>query len=120
MAKVTLIDDNEDMRALLATLLEIEGFKVKSLRGDEGLIQIKEIIENEKPDLLLLDYNLSTMSGIELLKEIRNTKGLDTVKVLMSSGMPLAEECLHAGANGFLVKPYMPDELINKIKLMIG
>jgi CheY-like chemotaxis protein len=51
---------------------------------------------------------------------MRNTPDLQDLHVLMTSGLNYKEECLQAGADNFLLKPYMPDELINLIKRIIG
>jgi DNA-binding response OmpR family regulator len=55
---------------------------------------------------------------VDVLKLMRTNKALDSLKVLMSSGMDLSIECTQAGADGFIMKPFMPEELIEKIKTM--
>ena len=70
----------------------------------------------KKPDLVLLDVNLPQGNGIDFLRKIRQDDGLKNVVIIMSSGMALEEESIKAGAHAFLLKPYMPDTLINAIK----
>ena len=71
-----------------------------------------EFIRNENPDAILLDVHLTYSSGVDILTEIRANEQLKNLHVLMTSGMDLKDTCIKAGADGFLLKPYMPDELI--------
>jgi DNA-binding response OmpR family regulator len=113
MPKVMLIEDDATMLSLLATLMEMEGYEVAQL--GEGEIAVPDILENE-PDLILMDVNLEGVNGIELLQAIRAEEYLGNTRVIMSSGMDYESICLEKGADGFILKPYMPDELIQLTK----
>ena len=71
------------------------------------------------PDVLLLDVHLSRQSGLEILEELRRSEDTKNVRVVMSSGANVKEECMRRGANGFLLKPFMPDDLISILKQTI-
>jgi len=113
MPKVMLAEDDATMLSLLRTLLKMEGFETTTLSVEEDVI---EALCRDLPDIVLLDVNLTQGNGIDFLRRIRREDGLKNIVVIMSSGMPLEEECLKAGANSFLLKPYMPDILISAIK----
>jgi CheY-like chemotaxis protein len=113
MPKILLAEDDPTMLSLLKTLLKMEGFETVPLGDQDNLI---DTIYREHPDAVLLDVHLAQGNGVELLREIRLDHQLDQIVVIMQSGMNLAEECKAAGANEFLVKPYMPDVLIGAIK----
>jgi CheY-like chemotaxis protein len=113
MPKVMLAEDDATMLSLLRTLLKMEGFETTALGVEEDVI---EATCREMPDILLLDVNLTQGNGLDFLRRIRQNDGLKNIVVIMSSGMPLENECLRAGANAFLLKPYMPDTLISTIK----
>lgn len=113
MPKILLAEDDPTMLSLLKTLLKMEGFGTVPLGDNENLL---DVIYREHPDAVLLDIHLAQGNGIDLLRQIRSDPQLDQVIVIMQSGMNLAEECKAAGADEFLVKPYMPDALINAIK----
>ena len=113
MTKILLAEDDATMISLLKTLLKMEGFDTVPLADRENVI---EAIYREQPDVILLDVHLTQGNGVQLLREIRLDHRLDNTLVIMQSGMNLAEECRAAGANEFLLKPYMPDALINAIK----
>jgi len=70
--------------------------------------------------LILLDIHLPAVSGFDLMQRMRRDEDLKSTKVLMSSGMNLSVESRLAGADGFILKPYMPDELVKKIQETIN
>jgi DNA-binding response OmpR family regulator len=107
--KVLLAEDDVTMVSLLKTLLKMEGYQVIALDADADVL---EAVKREKPDLLLLDVYLSHQSGLEILAKLRRSKDTSSVCVVMTSGLNVKEECLRRGANDFLLKPYMPDDLI--------
>lgn len=113
---ILLIEDDDSMIFLLQTLLEIEGFRAVRLQGRTDLEGVLVWISSEKPDLVLLDVNLKQLNGIDLIQSIRQDEQLVNLPVLMTSGMELRKECLQAGASDFILKPFMPDELIDKIR----
>ncbi len=111
---IFVIEDDQTMRSLLNTLLEIEGYNVTTF-CDIGLSQFINEIEFYKPDVILLDINLKFFNGIEALKMIRKTDTIKHTCVLISSGEYLEMEAMNAGATGFLLKPYIPNDLLNFI-----
>jgi DNA-binding response OmpR family regulator len=118
MHKILLVEDDTTMLGLLQTLLQMEGFQVSQSRKDE-LEEIITEIRHEKPTLALIDVHLRHISGLDVLKRIRQDAELKEICVLMSSGMDVGNKCLDEGADGFILKPYMPDELIKKIHKIV-
>ncbi len=116
MPKILLAEDDITMVSLLKTLLKMENFDVVALSADAD---VPEAVRKEKPDVLLLDVHLSHQSGLEILDVIRQAQDIKDTRVVMSSGASVKEECLSRGANGFLLKPYMPDDLITILKQTI-
>lgn len=114
MLKVMLIEDDPTMVSLLAMLLNLEGFIVKTPTNHKLDALINDIV-NEQPNLALVDVNLQNGSGLDLVREIRQEPEIMNTRILMYSGLNLRKECLQAGADGFIQKPFMPDELIKLI-----
>ncbi len=114
MPKLMIVDDDETMVRLLATLLEMDGFEV--VRGESGGESLAEQVRQAQPDLLLMDVFLSDADGMELLRQLKAQPDLAEVPIIMSSGMDLTEQCLEAGANAFLLKPYTPEQLLRTIQ----
>jgi DNA-binding response OmpR family regulator len=113
MPKIMLAEDDPTMLSLLRTLLKMEGFETVTLNEQENVL---DAIYRDHPDLILLDVHLTQGNGVDLLREIRADVNLPNIFVIMQSGMNLEAECKAAGADTFLLKPYMPDVLINSIK----
>jgi CheY-like chemotaxis protein len=118
MKKIMLIEDDQVMVDLLITLLQIEGFDVEAIDFSMNSI---DVLRQNDPDVILLDVNLrrpdgTEINGFSILEEIRKDDLLENSKVIMSSGIDFKEKSVAAGANGFILKPYMPDALINLIK----
>ena len=116
--KVMLVEDDRTMRAILKTLLELEHFSVAAWNGQAGE-DILDQIRAENPEVLLLDVHLRSASGLDILRQIRGDALISGMRVLMTSGMDLKDQCLDTGADGFLLKPYMPDDLIQLIRSQI-
>ena len=119
MSKIMLIEDDRTMVDLLKTLLSIEGYEVVAFHGSEELLPA---IRRENPDVILLDVNLKNLGVrcFELLTALREDQDLCRIGVIISSGMNYQEESRTAGADGFIMKPYMPDDLLNLIKTTLS
>ena len=117
--KIMLVDDDRTMRAILKTLLELENYQIAVWNGQHDsdiLTQIRE----EKPKILILDVYMRDINGIDILRAVRADSDLNSVHVVMTSGMPLEDECIAGGADAFLLKPYMPDDLIQLLRKVVA
>lgn len=113
MAKILLAEDDATMVSLLKTLLKMEGYEVLALDADTD---IAAAVEREKPHALFMDVHLGEQSGMKVLEAIRRNRDTANVRVIMTSGLNVKEECMRSGADVFLLKPFMPDDLISALK----
>lgn len=113
MPKILIIDDDETMVSLLRTLLELDGYEVIDSREWDGIL---DVMRQEKPALVLMDCILPRSSGLDILGKIRSQPELDQTAVIMTSGLDMEYRCQALGANGFLLKPYPPEQLLNLIR----
>ncbi|HLF73386.1 MAG TPA: response regulator [Anaerolineales bacterium] len=109
MAKILLAEDDPTMVSLLQTLLKMEGFETVTLEPDAD---ITGAAVRERPDILLMDVHLGQQSGMDVIASIRRNPQTAGIRVVMTSGLDVREACLRQGANDFLLKPFMPAELI--------
>ncbi len=113
MIKIVLVEDDPTIRSLLKIFLELDGFQVSLIEPvtdiNTSLISIEEI----NPEILITDVYLQYFSGIDLVGKIRQNKNLGSMYIIMTSGENLHQKCADTGADYFLLKPYMPDILIN-------
>lgn len=110
MAKVLVVDDDQTMTQLLSTLLGMEGYQVVTV---QNWARVLETVQQERPDIVIMDRFLPQSDGIDLVKGIRSDPSTEAMKILMTSGMDTEELCLQAGADTFLLKPYSPDQLLD-------
>lgn len=121
MVKIMLVEDDPTMLELLSTLFMLEGFEVTTMLGEETILE--SILRND-PDVIMMDVHLrlgggKEVSGFDLLKLIRSEETTRDKKIVMSSGIDFRIRSREDGADGFILKPFMPDELINKIKELV-
>jgi CheY-like chemotaxis protein len=117
--KVLLVEDDAATVSLLKILLEMEGHQVVSYDHNKDVVE--DIIQH-RPDVVVLDLNLSNgVSGVDVLKTLRSLpeKPLRKTPVVVCSGENREPEVMKAGANAFLLKPYMPDDLLKAIRDVI-
>ncbi len=116
---VLIVEDEEALVTLLRYNLEKESFHVVSAAdGEEALVLAKE----ETPDLILLDWMLPLMSGIELCRRLRRSPGLAKVPIIMLTAK--GEEAdkvrgLESGADDYVTKPFSPAELIARMRAVM-
>jgi len=115
-SKVMLVEDDKTMQSVLRTLLELEGFSVAVAPVQKNQVDVLRYIREEQPDIMLLDYHLGDVSGLDLLQLVRQDAASTHLRIIMTSGLDVQDRCLEAGADEFLLKPFMPDELIKKLR----
>jgi DNA-binding response OmpR family regulator len=113
MPKIVLAEDDQTMVTLLTTLLRMDGFEVSSLDADED---VAAAVLRDRPDVLVLDFHLSSQSGLDVMDAISRSEAFGHTRVLMISGMDVRDQCIQHGADDFLLKPFMPDELIDLLR----
>jgi len=117
MAKILLVDDDEDLAQTLAEVFEILAHAVRVLAcGSEAL----EAMQAERFDAILLDWQLPDMTGLEVCRQYRQAGGRD--KVLLLTGMrdvASKEAGKAAGANDFLSKPFTLDQLTERLDALL-
>jgi CheY-like chemotaxis protein len=115
--KVLIVDDDYTMNSLLKMLLELDGYQVVLCPEGHEVVQTAQ---TEKPDVVLMDVHIADADGVEILRTIRQTAGLQTLPVVMQSGMDLEDKCKAAGASAFILKPYPPDQLGTTFKKVLS
>ncbi len=112
---VLIVEDDESIIALLEYNLEKEGFRVRITKdGEEALIMVDE----NKPDIILLDWMLPGLSGVQICKDLRSKDATKSIPIIMISAKGEESdriEGLDSGVDDYLVKPFSPKELIARI-----
>ena len=120
MATVLAVDDSASMRQMVSFTLKGAGHDViEAIDGVDALNKAK----GSKPDVVLTDVNMPNMDGITLIKELRKLPGYRFTPMLMlttESSEDKKSEGKSAGATGWLVKPFNPDQLLATIRKVTG
>lgn len=119
MPKVLIVEDEEPLSLLLRYNLEAEGYSVEvCTRGDEAEIRLRE----SQPDLLLLDWMLPGLSGIELCRRLRAREDTERLPVIMLTARGEEAERirgLSTGADDYVVKPFSVPELMARVRAIL-
>ncbi len=117
--KVTIVDDDRDTRELLAVALESEGFEVTAAANGLRLIASLQL---NRPDVILLDVNMSWIDGFELCRAVKKNEGFRDIPVIFVSGRSSSEDLARGkevGASAYFVKPLDLDALIARIRSLV-
>ena len=119
--KILLLDDSATMRRIIKTNLATMGFDgvVEAQDGEAALAKLA----SEAIDLVITDWAMPSMSGPELVRAIRSSPTHGKLPVLMITGIAQREdivEAIEAGVNGYIVKPFVPQTLKQKIQEVMG
>lgn len=121
MAKILLVEDDNNLREIYEARLQAEGYAIVSARdGEEALVVAKA----EQPDLVISDVMMPKISGFEMLDILRNTEGLKEVKVVMLTALGQSEDQSRAdslGADRYLVKSQVTlEDIVNAAKQLLS
>ena len=116
MAKILVVEDDQDIRELLADSLEDLGYEV--VQAAEGLKGL-ELAHSTGPDLILLDVMMPELDGFEVLVRLMESPSTRSIPVIMLSARGHERdirEALNNGATDYVTKPWNPDELESKVE----
>jgi len=116
---ILVVDDELHIRTILKYMLEQEGFRVRlAADGEDALKKLAE----ETPDLMLLDVMMPELDGFSLLARIRDNHlsyNLPVIMLTAKGDIPDKVKGLQEGANDYLIKPFIPDELMLRVRNML-
>ena len=118
-ARILVVEDEEALTTLLRYNLDAEGYDVETvMRGDEAEIRLKET----PPDLIVLDWMLPGMSGIELCRRLRTRTETERLPIIMLTARGEESEKvrgLATGADDYIVKPFSVPELLVRVRALL-
>lgn len=111
--QIFVVEDDEAVRASTRTLLEAEGFLVSDFASAEAFLQATD---GRDADCIVLDHNLSGMSGLDLIALLRGKNIVISAIIVTGNGTPLQARAAEAGIFAVLNKPLMAEALLEKLK----
>ena len=116
-ATILILDDDKTFTGLLKTVFELEGYQAAVTTR---LADLMPVVRQIKPALLVMDVHVGQEDTLGTLRELKSDEMTKTMPVIMASGMDRSDECLNAGANAFILKPFRPTELLEIAEQFIG
>lgn len=119
-ASILIVDDSPSLRMAIRLALTGAGYSVTEAGdGEEGLARAS----GDRFDMILTDLNMPRMNGLEMIREIRKSpmqSGVPIVFLTTESDDAMKQQAKAAGATGWLVKPFVPEQLIKIVKKVLG
>ncbi len=120
MAKILIAEDEPDIRELVAFMLRFAGYEVLAASNGEEAVQAAT---RDVPDLVLMDVRMPRMTGYDACRIMKSTPTLRDIPVVFLSAKGQESEIqsgLEAGAEEYLLKPFSPDELTNRVRAILA
>jgi DNA-binding response OmpR family regulator len=120
MAKILIAEDERDIRDLVAFTLRFAGHEVVVATNGEEAVQMAPQVS---PDLILMDVRMPKMTGYEACKVMKANPDIKDIPVVFLTARGQENEIqqgLDAGAEEYLLKPFAPDQLTNRVKAILG
>ena len=118
--RILVVDDEPAIARLVKMSLQVGGYEVRTVTsGFEAL----EAVEELRPDLIVLDIMMPGMNGYEVCMELKSkpqTRGIKLMFLSAKGGAGDAQKGLAAGGDDYVIKPFDPEELLDKVRLLIG
>lgn len=119
-ARILVVDDEPDVRALVARLLS-QSFDVTV--AVDGADALEKILAGERPDLIVCDVMMPRMDGLTLTKELKRDPQLSRIPIVMLTAKTRTSdmiEGINAGARSYVTKPFKSEELLGKVRKALG
>jgi two-component system chemotaxis response regulator CheY len=120
MSKALIVDDSKTIRMIIRRILVELGYETCEAGNGVEALKVLEV-EKDAVKLVLADWNMPEMNGLDLLKQIRQTPEYDSMKVMMvttETELTHMTSALEFGANEYVMKPFTKDILLEKLELV--
>ena len=120
MAKILVVEDEPEIRILVKTILEKAGYSVVEAEDGEAALRL---VNEEEPDLVLLDVMIPCIEGWEVCRRIRENEATRRLPIIMVTVRTTDEDIqrsVECGANAHINKPFDQKELLDTIKKLLG
>ena len=116
MKKILIVDDSQAMVRMIQSVLEKEGYSVVGINDPS---RIEQTIDAEGPSLILLDVVMPERNGFQVCRALKNSQAYKGIPIVVVSGKSTPSDRFWAeqqGANGYVVKPFSPVDLLREVR----
>ena len=113
--RILVVDDETRILNFLTIALKVAGYEVIIATNGQQALQL---VESERPHIMLLDIIMPVMDGFEVLKKLRTFSNMPVI--VFSAMANTCERAINLGGNDYIIKPFKPDELMTKIEAILN
>ena len=120
---ILIVDDSLPMRAVVKKSIKMSGFDAGQLLYASNGKEALKILQDKWCDLVVTDYNMPSMNGMELIMEMKKDETLSTIPVVVVTTEGSAQrvkEFMEAGAAGYIKKPFTPEQIRQQLNNILG
>jgi len=118
-----IVDDSFPMRSVIKKTIKASGYGTTTFFDAANGIEALKILEDEWMDIVVTDYNMPEMNGLELIKEMKKNDLYGSVPVLVittEGSQKMVDEFMQSGASGYIKKPFTPESIRIKLIEILG
>lgn len=119
MAQALVVDDSRTMCRILERILTQAGFQVRT--AQDGVQGLAELAAGPRPDIVMVDWNMPNMNGLEFVRQMRSNPAYSEIRCLMvttETEMKRVSDALEAGADEYIMKPFTAEVVTEKLSLL--
>jgi len=120
---ILIVDDSLPMRAVIKKVIKASGFDVGKFYEAENGKNALDVLNDEWVDLIISDYNMPVMNGLEMLESIKKNDMFNSIPVVMvttEGSQQRIEEFFKSGAADYIKKPFTPEQIKTKLVMIMG
>jgi len=120
---VLIVDDSSSMRAIVKKIIKVSGFNVGEFFAAADGKEALKVLKDEWVDVVLTDINMPNMNGLELIAEMKKDELIRSIPVVMVTtrgSEKKMQEAMDLGANGYIKKPFLPEEIKRTLSGIMG
>lgn len=120
---VLIVDDSIPMRAVIKKIIKASGFNVEQFYEAANGLEALKVLNEEWLDLVLTDYNMPDMNGLELVEEMKRNETLKSMPIIMvttEGSRERVEDFITKGVMDYIKKPFTPEQIKQKLKQILG
>lgn len=120
---ILIVDDSSPMRAVIKKVIRASGFDIGELHEAGSGKEALEVLDQQWLDVVLSDYNMPDMNGLEMLKAMKQhdmMKDIPVIMVTTEGGLERVDEFMKTGASAYIKKPFTPEQIKSQLLELLG
>ena len=120
---ILIVDDSSPMRAVIKKVIKASGFDIGEFHEAGSGKEALQVLDNQWLDIVLSDYNMPEMNGLEMLQEMKQNEMMKDIPVIMittEGSSERVDEFMVTGASAYIKKPFTPEQIRTQLQRLLG